>query len=51
MQSTYYLQGLHLHIASIFRHSQDRASTLQGYTVRDGAGSNVDPMGGSWGVP
>ncbi|NXS67562.1 S15A3 protein, partial [Pandion haliaetus] len=24
MQSTYYLQGLHLHIPSIFQHSQDR---------------------------
>ncbi|XP_010562656.1 PREDICTED: solute carrier family 15 member 3 [Haliaeetus leucocephalus] len=35
MQSTYYLQGLHLHIPSIFRHSQDRASTLQGYTFPD----------------
>ncbi|KAM9606093.1 solute carrier family 15 member 3 isoform 3-T3 [Morphnus guianensis] len=32
MQSTYYLQGLHLRIPSIFRHGQDRASTLQGYT-------------------
>uniref|UniRef100_A0A663EY35 Solute carrier family 15 member 3 n=1 Tax=Aquila chrysaetos chrysaetos TaxID=223781 RepID=A0A663EY35_AQUCH len=35
MQSTYYLQGLHFHIPSIFRHSQDRASTLQGYTFPD----------------
>ncbi|KAM6070050.1 LOW QUALITY PROTEIN: solute carrier family 15 member 3 [Theristicus caerulescens] len=35
MQSTYYLQGLHLHIPSIFQHSQDRASTLQGYTFPD----------------
>ncbi|KAM6133346.1 LOW QUALITY PROTEIN: solute carrier family 15 member 3 [Phoenicopterus ruber ruber] len=32
MQSTYYLQGLHLHIPSIFQHGRDRASTLQGYT-------------------
>ncbi|NWH53916.1 S15A3 protein, partial [Fregata magnificens] len=35
MQSTYYLQGLHLHIPSIFQHGQDRASTLQGYTFPD----------------
>ncbi|NXH74836.1 S15A3 protein, partial [Hydrobates tethys] len=35
MQSTYYLQGLHLHIPSIFRHGQDHASTLQGYTLPD----------------
>ncbi|XP_059682073.1 solute carrier family 15 member 3 [Gavia stellata] len=35
MQSTYYLQGLHLHIPSIFRHGRDRASTLQGYTFPD----------------
>ena len=45
MQSTYYLQGLHLHLPSIFQHGQDRVSTLQGYTVRDGAGSSVDLMG------
>ncbi|XP_075568388.1 solute carrier family 15 member 3 [Pelecanus crispus] len=35
MQSTYYLQGLHLHIPSIFQHGQDRANTLQGYTFPD----------------
>ncbi|NXT95797.1 S15A3 protein, partial [Anhinga rufa] len=35
MQSTYYLQGLHLHIPSIFQHGQDRARTLQGYTFPD----------------
>ncbi|XP_064309421.1 solute carrier family 15 member 3 isoform X1 [Phalacrocorax carbo] len=35
MQSTYYLQGLHLHIPSIFQHSQDHARTLHGYTFPD----------------
>ncbi|NWI67947.1 S15A3 protein, partial [Todus mexicanus] len=35
MQSTYYLQGLHLHIPSIFQHGQDDASTLQDYTFPD----------------
>ncbi|KAF1630563.1 Solute carrier family 15 member 3, partial [Eudyptes filholi] len=35
MQSTYYLQGLHLYIPSIFQRGQDRASTLQGYTFPD----------------
>ncbi|XP_050752943.1 solute carrier family 15 member 3 [Gymnogyps californianus] len=35
MQSTYYLQGLHLHLPSIFQHGQDRVSTLQGYTFPD----------------
>ena len=44
MQSTYYLQGLHLHIPSIFQHSQDHARTLHGYTVRDGAGSSMELM-------
>ncbi|KAK4822790.1 hypothetical protein QYF61_019981 [Mycteria americana] len=55
MQSTYYLQGLHLHIPSIFQRGQVRASTLQGYTVRDGASGSVDLMsegrGGSRGIP
>ncbi|NXS98138.1 S15A3 protein, partial [Jacana jacana] len=32
MQSTFYLQGLHLHIPSIFQHGQDHTSTLQAYT-------------------
>ncbi|XP_054683371.1 solute carrier family 15 member 3 [Grus americana] len=35
MQSTYYLQGLHLHIPSIFQHGRDHASTLQDYTFPD----------------
>ncbi|NXT56257.1 S15A3 protein, partial [Pluvianellus socialis] len=35
MQSTYYLQGLHLNIPTIFQHGQDRASTLQGYAFPD----------------
>ncbi|KAF1443607.1 Solute carrier family 15 member 3, partial [Spheniscus demersus] len=35
MQSTYYLQGLHLYIPSIFQRGQDRANTLQGYTFPD----------------
>ncbi|KAM9266934.1 LOW QUALITY PROTEIN: solute carrier family 15 member 3 [Cariama cristata] len=35
MQSTYYLQGLHLHIPSIFQHGQDHTSTLQGYRFPD----------------
>ncbi|KAK1205739.1 S15A3 protein, partial [Pygoscelis papua] len=35
MQSTYYLQGLHLYIPGIFQRGQDRASTLQGYTFPD----------------
>lgn len=45
MQSTYYLQGLHLNLPSIFQHGQDRADTRQGYTVRDGAGGSVDTTG------
>ncbi|KFZ54323.1 Solute carrier family 15 member 3, partial [Antrostomus carolinensis] len=39
MQSLYHLQALHLHIPNIF---QDHTSTLQGYTVRDGASSFMD---------
>ncbi|KGL86322.1 Solute carrier family 15 member 3, partial [Charadrius vociferus] len=35
MQSTYYLQGLHLTIPTIFQHGQDGADTLQGYTFPD----------------
>ncbi|NWY56511.1 S15A3 protein, partial [Chionis minor] len=35
MQSTYYLQGLHLSIPTIFQRGQDHASTLQGYTFPD----------------
>ncbi|NXQ88723.1 S15A3 protein, partial [Nyctibius grandis] len=35
MQSTYHLQGLHLHTPSIFQHGQDHTSTLQGYTLPD----------------
>uniref|UniRef100_A0A8C3JM66 Solute carrier family 15 member 3 n=1 Tax=Calidris pygmaea TaxID=425635 RepID=A0A8C3JM66_9CHAR len=44
MQSTFYLQGLHLHIPSIFQRGQDHTSTLQSYTVRDGAGGPVDQL-------
>ncbi|XP_014804243.1 PREDICTED: solute carrier family 15 member 3 [Calidris pugnax] len=35
MQSTFYLQGLHLHIPSIFQRGQDHTSTLQSYTFPD----------------
>ncbi|NXF41380.1 S15A3 protein, partial [Nyctibius bracteatus] len=35
MQSTYHLQGLHLHIPSVFQHGQDHTSILQGYTLLD----------------
>ncbi|KAM6392663.1 solute carrier family 15 member 3 [Pluvialis apricaria] len=35
MQSTYYLQGLHLNIPSIFQSGQDHANTRQGYTFPD----------------
>ncbi|NXN31108.1 S15A3 protein, partial [Nycticryphes semicollaris] len=35
MQSTFYLQGLHLHNPSIFQRGQDHTSTLQGYTFLD----------------
>ncbi|KFO79610.1 Solute carrier family 15 member 3, partial [Cuculus canorus] len=35
MQSTYYLQGLNLHIPNIFQHDQDHTDTLQGYTFPD----------------
>ncbi|KGL85315.1 Solute carrier family 15 member 3, partial [Tinamus guttatus] len=35
MQSTYYLQGLHLRIPSIFQHGQAHASTTQNYMFPD----------------
>ncbi|NXG72444.1 S15A3 protein, partial [Baryphthengus martii] len=35
MQPIYYLQGLHLHVPSIFQHGQDHTSTLQGYMFPD----------------
>nr|XP_009668779.1 PREDICTED: solute carrier family 15 member 3 [Struthio camelus australis] len=35
MQSTYYLQGLHLHIPSIFQHGQTHASTTHNYMFPD----------------
>uniref|UniRef100_A0A8C6ZNI2 Solute carrier family 15 member 3 n=1 Tax=Nothoprocta perdicaria TaxID=30464 RepID=A0A8C6ZNI2_NOTPE len=35
MQSTYYLQGLHLRIPSIFQHSQTRVSATQNYMFPD----------------
>ncbi|XP_069713352.1 solute carrier family 15 member 3 [Phaenicophaeus curvirostris] len=32
LQSTYHLQGLHLHVPNVFQHDQDHGNSLQGYT-------------------